>query len=145
MTVAARLANETQRQSASGATRELDVERLAERGETRRMTALEAVSNPEQPRVVLLGDPGGGKSTFVNYLAFCLAMARLEPGAGWLEQLPGWTQGKLLPVRVVLRELIAWADAAPASRRRTDRRPARAAAPETGGAFQRGRNADAVL
>ena len=55
----------------------------------------------------MLGDPGGGKSTFVNYLAFCLAMAQLEPEAGWLERLPGWTQGALLPVRVVLREFAA--------------------------------------
>lgn len=91
--------------------REFDVERLVERGETRRMTALEAVSQPSRPHVALLGDPGGGKSTFLSYLAYCLAMARLEPDAGWLERLPGWTQGALLPVRIVLRELMAWADA----------------------------------
>lgn len=81
---------------------------IAERGETRRLTALEAVSDSNASRLVLLGDPGSGKSTFVNYLAYCLALNRLEPDRKWLERLPEWTMGELLPVRVILRDWVAW-------------------------------------
>ena len=80
--------------------------------ETRPMTALEAVGRERQ--MVLLGDPGGGKSTFARYLALCLAGARLEeageeatlPGDDWLSHLePAWSFGPLLPVQVTLRLL----------------------------------------
>ncbi len=81
-----------------------------ERERTRRETVLEAVSADEAQRVVLLGDAGSGKSTFVNHLAFCLAQARLGDKLDWLEKLQGWTFGALIPVRVVLRELMAQTD-----------------------------------
>ncbi len=67
----------------------------------RPMSALEAASRFD--RLVLLGDPGAGKSTFVNYLALRLAQAALK-GDG-LELLPGWTRRPLVPVRVILRDL----------------------------------------
>jgi formylglycine-generating enzyme required for sulfatase activity len=87
--------------------------------ETRRLTALEAAAGERQ--MVLLGDPGSGKSTFANYLALCLAGARLEglgevpavPGEGWLVHLePAWSHGPLLPLRVTLRHFAAsdWCD-----------------------------------
>jgi hypothetical protein len=41
--------------------------------ETRPLPALEAAARTSERQMVLLGDPGGGKSTFVNYLALCLA------------------------------------------------------------------------
>jgi formylglycine-generating enzyme required for sulfatase activity/predicted MPP superfamily phosphohydrolase len=78
--------------------------------ETRPLTAVEAAARERQ--MVLLGDPGSGKSTFSNYLALCLAGARLErsgeppavPGDGWLARLePAWTHGPLLPLQVTLR------------------------------------------
>jgi len=82
--------------------------------ETRPLSALDAVACDRQ--MVLLGDPGSGKSTFANFLALCLAGARLEergeapaaPGDGWLAHLePAWTHGPLLPLRVTLRDLAA--------------------------------------
>jgi formylglycine-generating enzyme required for sulfatase activity len=65
-------------------------------------------------QIVILGDPGSGKSTFLNYLTLCLVGARLHPDRGYLDSLKvpkegqrraaNWTHGALLPVRVDLRE-----------------------------------------
>ena len=65
----------------------------------RPIPALEAAA--QKARLVILGDPGSGKSTFVNYLAYMLAGVWLGEG----EVPEGWSHGALLPVRVVLREL----------------------------------------
>ncbi|MGD2071375.1 MAG: SUMF1/EgtB/PvdO family nonheme iron enzyme [Gemmatimonadota bacterium] len=73
-------------------------------------------------RLVLLGDPGGGKSTFVSFLALCMAgelLARDDANLNLLTApLPDedgddlderqlWSHGALLPVRVVLRDFAA--------------------------------------
>lgn len=56
----------------------------------------------------LLGDPGSGKTTFANFLALCLAGEMLGLETANLAHLgDGWTQGALLPVRVVLRNFAA--------------------------------------
>ncbi|MBU2547261.1 MAG: SUMF1/EgtB/PvdO family nonheme iron enzyme [Proteobacteria bacterium] len=74
--------------------------------EPRVLGALEAAAL--ERRMVLLGGPGSGKSTFVNYLALCLAGERLEKTGEWLARLgPAWTHGSLLPLRVTLREFAA--------------------------------------
>jgi formylglycine-generating enzyme required for sulfatase activity/3',5'-cyclic AMP phosphodiesterase CpdA len=74
--------------------------------QTRSLSALEAAD--QNQLMALLGDPGSGKSTFANYLALCLAGARLSPDGEWLAHLqPAWTHGELLPVRVTLRHLAA--------------------------------------
>jgi formylglycine-generating enzyme required for sulfatase activity len=72
--------------------------------ETRPLGALEAAI--AQRHLVLLGDPGGGKSTFLHHLAYCLAMQGVEPDRKWLEHLPGWPERETpsLPIVVILRD-----------------------------------------
>jgi hypothetical protein len=75
-----------------------------------------------QPHLVLLGDPGSGKSTFVNFVAACLAGEALgraeinidlltrplpdDDGEDQAEKQP-WPHGPLLPLPIVLRDLAA--------------------------------------
>ena len=77
-------------------------------------------------RLALLGDPGSGKSTFVNFVALCMAGELLghpdanlsvlstpvpaeEAEAQRRNDLPPqpWQHGTLLPIRVILREFVA--------------------------------------
>ncbi len=67
----------------------------------RPLTALEALV--ENPYLVLLGDPGSGKSTFVNHLAVTLACRRLGDDADPLDTPSGPLSEPWLPVRIVLR------------------------------------------
>jgi len=75
-----------------------------EPGASRVLSTLEAAITNRH--CVILGDPGSGKSTFLNHLALCLASHALEPDAGWLGHLPAWPvgEGDLLPIPVVLRD-----------------------------------------
>ncbi|MBN1580446.1 MAG: SUMF1/EgtB/PvdO family nonheme iron enzyme [Anaerolineae bacterium] len=71
--------------------------------EARLRTALEAAAGERQ--MVLLGDPGSGKSTFVKHLALCLANELLDQRGDWLRRLqPAWVHGPLFPLLVVLRD-----------------------------------------
>ncbi len=65
------------------------------------LTALEAVI--EKPYMVLLGDPGSGKSTFVNHLAATLACRLLGDAADPLESPSGPLGESWFPVRIILR------------------------------------------
>ena len=64
-------------------------------------SALEALA--ANNRLVLLGDPGGGKSTFVNHLAYICAGARLGEEANWQPALQNLFPAPLLPLRVIVR------------------------------------------
>jgi hypothetical protein len=86
-------------------------------GERQWLSALEELNRHK--RLVLLGDPGGGKSTFVNFVAMCLAgeglgnpMANMklltaplpdDEGADRKKPQP-WDHKALLPVPVILRD-----------------------------------------
>ncbi|HSF79754.1 MAG TPA: SUMF1/EgtB/PvdO family nonheme iron enzyme, partial [Anaerolineales bacterium] len=93
--------------------------------EARRLSALEQLNR--QARLVLLGDPGSGKSTFINFVSLCLAGEALADPSANLSLLTAplpadeerpprkkeepqpqpWDHQALLPVRVILRDFAA--------------------------------------
>jgi len=76
------------------------VERFLEESKKRPLTALEVAI--KHSRLVLLGDPGSGKSSFTNHLLFLCAGHLLDKK----NPLPnGWPTHKALPVKITLREL----------------------------------------
>ncbi|MBL6966065.1 MAG: SUMF1/EgtB/PvdO family nonheme iron enzyme [Anaerolineales bacterium] len=99
-------------------------EEYREQGD-RFLSALEQLN--QHHRLVLLGDPGSGKSTFVNFAALCLAGENLGHSTVNLNLLTTplppdenqrrekdeepqpqpWDHGALLPVRVILRDFAA--------------------------------------
>ena len=91
--------------------------------EASRLSALEALDREQY--LVLMGGPGSGKSTFLNFVALCMAGELLaisapnlallrtpippEPDANEKEnpKPQRWEHGALLPVRVILRDFAA--------------------------------------
>ena len=86
-----------------------------------RLSALEQLNRHQ--RLVLLGEPGGGKSTFVNFVAVCLAGELLRDKECNLKLLTApipddrgsdrgkpqpWDHRAILPVRIILRDFAAW-------------------------------------
>jgi formylglycine-generating enzyme required for sulfatase activity len=72
-----------------------------EREKTRPFTTLEATA--AEPLLVILGDPGSGKSSFINHLLWQLAERHLHPDS---PELADWPQRERFPVRILLRELL---------------------------------------
>lgn len=108
--------------------------RPSSKREPRYLSAVEMLN--QQPRLVLLGDPGSGKSTFVNFVALCLAGEALKgarknkkistsnlydtdlktltlplpfKSGSQNKELPPqpWEHGALLPIRIILRDFAA--------------------------------------
>jgi len=69
---------------------------------TKVISALEALSDNSERRMVLLGLPGTGKSTFARYLALCMAKAELDRSQNIKDLLPDWEGGALLPLVISL-------------------------------------------
>ena len=68
------------------------------------VTATEAVAYGH--RLVILGQPGGGKSTLVNYVTAQLAQRRRD---GTMAETNTWPEGYApLPVRIILRRFADW-------------------------------------
>jgi formylglycine-generating enzyme required for sulfatase activity len=86
-----------------------DAETLTRKQEEKKRLPIQAIEAAgAMPRLVILGRPGGGKSTLVNYLATQAAYLRNDIEIPQ-ERLPGWPlKEKLLPVRIVLRRFAAW-------------------------------------
>jgi hypothetical protein len=58
-------------------------------------------------RLVVLGNPGSGKSTFAKFLALCLAGAQIDSWArSSLNNLEAWTHGNLTPIYIHLRKFV---------------------------------------
>lgn len=67
--------------------------------------ATEAIKHATNSRLVLLGDPGSGKSTFFRHLAWALARRGLDQASPDTD-LVGWEpEERLLPLLLPLREL----------------------------------------
>jgi formylglycine-generating enzyme required for sulfatase activity len=90
----------------------------ADQKPTRPVTAIEALAGrngaratkpTSPPRLMLLGKPGGGKSTFVSHLALSLARNQLAQSQPAILDIEGWLLQPLLPIRIILRDLAAFA------------------------------------
>lgn len=80
---------------------------LAQVDEVDRIPAQEVVNN--EPRVLMMGDPGSGKSSFIKHLAHQLTQASLAANPdSWLARLGHWDHGALLPIWVELRQMAAF-------------------------------------
>jgi formylglycine-generating enzyme required for sulfatase activity len=117
----------TQRTQDEAATR--GVAELAAHGRAmERLSALDVLNR--ERKLVLLGGPGSGKSTFVNFVALCMAgeLLSANPNLAALKApLPPeeddredprtqrWDHGALEPVRIILRDLASQLPSAGAS------------------------------
>ncbi|MBL8090462.1 MAG: SUMF1/EgtB/PvdO family nonheme iron enzyme [Anaerolineales bacterium] len=78
---------------------ELILDNIFGHGKTTPLSVLEAII--ETQTLVIKGDPGSGKSTFVNYLTYCLSSQLTSRLENWKKE-----DADLLPVVVILRDFI---------------------------------------
>jgi formylglycine-generating enzyme required for sulfatase activity len=71
-------------------------------GDTEPLSALAALENSQDGKMVLLGLPGSGKTTFVRYLSLRHALALRHGATSVADELPGWQGPPLLPVIIPL-------------------------------------------
>ena len=98
----------------------LEQESFTHEKKMNRLSALDLLNKNQH--LVLLGEPGSGKTTFVNFLAFCMAGQFLDFKEANLDiltrplpdntkedkqQQQRWDHGVLLPVRIILRDFAA--------------------------------------
>ncbi|GDY22761.1 hypothetical protein LBMAG56_41080 [Verrucomicrobiota bacterium] len=83
------------------------------------LSALEALLDPAQRRVVLVGEPGSGKSTFLQYVTLFLAdkLSVTDPAKSQFAGVEHTVDARLrshtaLPLRIALREFAPGLDAA---------------------------------
>jgi|GEM_PF-2819098 len=73
------------------------------------VSALNALN--QHNKLVILGGPGSGKSTFVKFLTLCLSGDRLDDlqSGVWINQLRAddatWSHGHLIPIKIALGEI----------------------------------------
>lgn len=69
------------------------------------LSAIEAVAGNRC--VVVLGDPGSGKTTFLRHMALCLAAIQTDHQKKWQERLQGWPPEELdcIPIHINLKDL----------------------------------------
>ena len=84
---------------ATGLSVDIEAELIAREGKTKPLSALEAVITNRS--VVIKGDPGSGKSTFANYITYCLATQATDKLTNWKKE-----DADLLPVIVILRDFV---------------------------------------
>ena len=84
-------------------------ELMAQRDKAERISAQATIN--DHRCVLIMGDPGSGKSTFAKHVAHSLAQAGLaEDPSTWLKALAPWEHEVLLPVWIELRTLAAGLD-----------------------------------
>ncbi len=88
-------------QTAKGKKEKAESEFAVSEREQKPLTALEVAL--QHPNLVLLGEPGSGKSSFTNHLLYLCASALLDHKKNLLPKK--WPSKQTLPVRIVLREL----------------------------------------